>query len=947
MNQLIPHKNCKVMFEGKCTRVTDTRSDSIDGKNIQILTGADTTKWVSLSEIEHGYKKNDHVIHMPSAGKGYTSLGAGVVLDWRTDYGVSEILVQFFETGEIRWLRWQFLTMALSVEARMQYGKCGKFDDHAERTRLRTLARGLQIWDSNTGAFGRLDIDPLPHQIDVAKKVVSSPQARWLLADDVGLGKTIEVGLIIHALAQRNKCRRVLIVCPSALTKQWKEEMRFKFSRFFQIYRRDFTPEYPDEIKLQDNVIVSLDLAKKEAHLNLLLQAGEWDVIIFDEAHRLSKSESGEKTERYKLAEALVLMKKAPSFLFLTATPHQGKTEHFRALLKLVRPDLQSEISDLVFNREIIQQLIIRNKKTKVTDSDGKFIFRGHDTKRIIAPRSKELQEMDLALRKYLRSGYNASGASTKTAKERAMGRAIGFVMTTYRKLASSSIAAIERALERRLERLNNDAFFQPSDDFDPEDFEGADNLAEIAENFPDTPPDSFFDNEIEELKNVLAKIRQAHNRDTKIEKLLNEILEYIFKAGESILIFTEYRATQDYLSEQIERKFPKLGKCLQINGSMSFEHKMDNIHSFNEGTSKVLISTEAGGEGLNLHESCHIMINYDLPWNPSRLVQRIGRLYRYGQEKRVQVINIQSDDDFDNKALGLMLHRVSIIAEQMASVLAEDIASDQTHEALADEILGELLSQIDMSEILERATLDISRTEEEIEEAINNAKKAREDEEDFLKFSNSYTSNIQGGFTNMHMVSFVEGMCSIYGIKVRQKFHNDQTIEIEIPDEFVGKWAEFGRKKVVRLSTDRRSLQKNDDLIAMDFECSFVSELENATRDRYEFDGLYCHAKIQNAPNAIAIQDVRWKDNNGNVLEEELLAIGLFETQWDTLKHERLADLLINKWNSSTNTDATIEESKIKEMRDVVNKDLASRSSDEKTPANDYIYAAAKFSRS
>ena len=937
MNQLIPHKNCKVMFEGKCTRVTDTRSDSVDGKNVQLLTGANTTKWVSLSEIEHGYKKNDHVIHMPPAGKGYTSLGAGVVLDWRTDYGASEILVQFFETGEIRWLRWQFLTMALSVEARMKYGKCGKFDDHAERTRLRILGRGLQIWDSNTGAFGRLDIDPLPHQIDVAKKVVSSPQTRWLLADDVGLGKTIEVGLIIHALAQRNKCRRVLIVCPSALTRQWKEEMRFKFSRLFQIYKRDFTPEYPDEIKLQDNVIISLDLAKKEAHLDLLLQAGEWDVIIFDEAHRLSKSESGERTERFKLAEALRF--KAPSFLLLTATPHQGKTRHFRALLELVRPDLRSEISDLEFNREIIQQLIIRNKKTKVTDSEGNFIFRGHDTKRIIAPRSKELQEVDLALRKYLTSGYNASGASA----DQTRGRAIGFVMTTYRKLASSSIAAIERAMERRLQRLNEGISLQPSDDFDPEDVEGDDNLAETAESFFDTPADSFFDDEIEELENVLLKIRQAHNHDTKIEKLLNEILEYVFDAGESILIFTEYRATQTYLSEQIERRFPELGKCLQINGSMRFEDKMESIYSFNEGTSKVLISTEAGGEGLNLHESCHIMINYDLPWNPSRLVQRIGRLYRYGQEKRVQVINIQSDDGFDNKALGLMLDRVSVMAEDMASMI-----SDQTQEALADEILGELLSQIDMSEILERAIkLDISRTEEEIEEAINNAKKAREDEEDFLKFSNSYTSNIQGGFSNMHMVSFVEGMCSIYGIKVRQKFHNDQTIEIEIPDEFVERWAEFGKKSVVRLSANRRSLQKNASLIAMDFECSFVRYLENATRNRYEFDGLYCHAEVPNAPNAMVIQDVRWQDSNGETLEEELLAIGLFETQWDTLKHERLAGLLINKWNSSKNTDATIEESKIKEMRDVMNRDLASRSSDEKTPTTEHIYAAAKFSRS
>src|SRR5690606_33791653 len=131
-------------------------------------------------------------------------------------------------------------------------------------------------------------------QLHVARKVVTSGDANWLIADDVGLGKTIEVGLILHALTQRNRCRRVLVVCPATLTKNWKEEMRLRFDRAFEIYGRDFTPEYHDELRLRENVIVSLDLAKRDEHRDMLLAGGPWDVVVFDEAHRLGVSEDGE-----------------------------------------------------------------------------------------------------------------------------------------------------------------------------------------------------------------------------------------------------------------------------------------------------------------------------------------------------------------------------------------------------------------------------------------------------------------------------------------------------------------------------------------------------------------------------------------------------------------------------------------------------------------------------
>lgn len=928
MSQLLPCINCKVSFQEKIALVTEVRFEA-NNNNIKVNHGSADQKWISIGDISPGYKVNDSVIHVPPPGKG-ASLGVGVVEAIRSTFGYNQLLVQFAETGEKRWLDWRILASAYPLELRMINGICGNFDNHPERTRLRILSKGLQIWDSNTGAFGRLDIDPLPHQLDVAKKVVSSPQARWLLADDVGLGKTIEVGLIIHALAQRNRCRRVLIVCPSSLTRQWKEEMRFKFSRFFEIYGRDFNPEYPEEIKLRDNVIVSLDLAKRDAHLNLLLQAGNWDVIIFDEAHRLGRSESGEQTERYRLARAL--SPKAPSFLLLTATPHQGKSKRFRALLELVRPDLYPEIRELEFNPEVIKQLIIRNKKTKVTDAEGNFIFRGHDTVRITAAREEELQAADHALRRYLIGGYKASAANSGTSR----GKAIGFVMTTYRKLASSSIAAIELALMRRLDRLRENVNLRVSGDVEIDELEGDD---ELAQHDLLSSLNTFFDHEIEELQNALAMVQAARGNDTKLNTLISEILGPLFEQGQSVLIFTEYRATQEYLAEQIGYHFPDLGACSYINGSMSLEQKIDSISMFNDGSAQVMISTEAGGEGLNLQESCHVMINYDLPWNPSRLVQRIGRLYRYGQKKRVQVINIQSDDGFDNQALSLMYQRLSTIADEMASI------SDQTQEGLASEILGELLSQIDMSEILERATtLNINRTEEEIEEAIRVAQQSRTLEEEILQYSNSYSSNIQGGFTNMHMVSFVEGMCSVLGIKIRQKLHRDQTIEVELPDDLIGKWPEFGRRNVIRLSVDHARLQRSDQMIPMDFECNFVRDLASAARERWEFDGLYTCAAVSGAPQALAVQDILWQGLAGEALEEELFPIALNETYWSKLDHDDLADLLLKKWIARNSVDAKIANAAVVQLHAFIENELVSRSTDDKTPMTTFVYAAAKF---
>lgn len=883
---LFPPKGALVKLgDGARGVIHDLRPEA--APNEALLAMADNRReWVALSNLKPAYKCGQQVQHKPLRGR-RPSLGTGQVLATRSLGGFEQVLVQFAETGETRWLDWRVLSQAMPVELRIARRQTGQHMDHAERFRLRLLSKALQIWNANTGAFGRLDIDPLPHQLDVARKVVTSPQARWLLADDVGLGKTIEVGLILHALSQRNRCRRVLIVCPSSLTKQWKDEMRAKFGRAFEIYHRDFRPEYADEMRLRENVIISLDLAKRDEHSARLIEAGFWDVIVFDEAHRLGRSDTGEQTERYALARKL--RDQTHSLLLLTATPHQGKTRRFAALLELVRPDLRREIRTLEMNPEVVGDIIIRNRKTRVTDAEGNLIFRGHDTHRHKVTPSSEMRQADKALRRYLSEGYRASA----DAKDRAIGRAIGFVMTTYRKLASSSVAAIERALERRLERLESmDAGaaggLLPSE----EQLEGDDNLAE-AEAISEVG--AFFANEASEVQAVLELVRIARRSDAKLQTFLSQVVSPLLERGESLLVFTEYRATQEYLAEAIERAYPGT-QVTTINGSMPLDEKTKNVRAFNRREAQVMVSTEAGGEGLNLQDACHIMVNYDLPWNPARLVQRIGRLYRYGQRQRVQVINLQSDDGFDNSAISLLLDRVSTIAQDMASVAGE------MKDALAAEVLGELMSNIDMESILERATsMEMDQTEEEIAEAIREAQKARAAADDILQFASAHQTRISGGFDYRHMVSFVKGMAPIVGYEVRAELHQGKTLEIALAEKDVGRWPEFGNRRVVRLTADHARAVADTSFIPMDFEASFVRELADLAIDRFGFDGLYGETIVsgQSDEDVVGVHQIRWQGLSGELLEEELIALSGRPDGAKELPHEEFAELLLRPLRS------------------------------------------------
>ena len=817
--------------------------------------------WFKPAVLQSGFQFGWVVQDIPLSAT-RRPLGTGIIVARRMLGERQQHLVQLHEDGRSVWLPYENLRRIKDV--RMCYERAEQSRDNAaQRLRLRLLAHALENWNHLTGALDRLDVDPLPHQIQLVHRILSSGNYNWLIADDVGLGKTIEVGLLLAALGRRGQARRVLIVAPAGLTRQWQDELEYKFDRHYRIYGREFQIENPDHWKLYDQVIVSIDLAKRERHRDIFCQAPGWDVVVFDEGHKLTRRASGERTERYRLAQALRSMSDA--FLLLSGTPHQGYVDRFVALLDLVRPDLREQILTLQANPEVVGELILRNRKSEVTDVDGNLIFHGQQVHRIPVTPSEPSKVFQKLLYEYLQKGYRASEGRG------AVGRAIGFVMTTYRKLSSSSIAAIERALNRRLVRLSDE--FADHDQIRTDDELGWEELAEGGDDQDDladiSTEEQFFEFERELIAELLDAAKYVRVSDEKLTMFLDDVVAPLVMDGEKLVVFTEYRATQTYLQEALESYFPSAGAVELINGSMTLNEKLDAIHMFNE-SSQFLISTEAGGEGINLHRSCHVMVNYDLPWNPARLVQRIGRLYRYGQEKTVIVFNLHARDSFDNSMISLMLDRVSAIIRDMVPV------SSEFNEALYAEILGELLDHIDLSAILQSATdMRVRQTSEQIDEALKRAQSAKRLQDEIFTHVAGYDPNALSGtlgFTMQHVNLFLREMLQIVDIEIVSTLHDEGVWEVRLPDDMRGRFLEFGQRTVVRITTDRRLAQRLRDVVLLDFESKFFQYLIELAK-HHQFGGVYAAVSAAAGKvGVLAAAKLRWQSDQGEPLMEEFV---------------------------------------------------------------------------
>jgi ERCC4-related helicase len=853
------------------------------------------TEWLEATKLRSGFMPGMDVLEVPSSPV-LPSMGEGVVIRSRLVAGHEQVLVQFPDTGEVAWLPWQNLCQVKGVKHRYILGE--QDGEHAaERLRLRTLAWALKLWNENTGALARFDIDPLPHQIHLVHHILASGDLNWLIADDVGLGKTIETGLLLAALRQRKQAKRILLITPAGLTKQWQEELYFKFGMGdFRIYGDDFSITEPRHWKMYDCVIGSLDRFKNENHLELLLQAEPWDLVIFDEAHRLTRRQYGMKyasSQRFDLAREI--RSRTESILLLTATPHQGQQDSFAALLELLHPERKEELLTLSINPEILQDMVFRNRKADVTDLEGNFVFQGKTTRALKVPISESAHEFDKALQSYLKKGYQAGEARGM------QGRAIGFVMTVYRKLAASSIASIHDALVRRRKRLKKELTSIPDDQFDrraaleslDRRFEGESEESVTAS----TQGEEFFVGEIDLLNQIIGMARELKAEDRKLQLFLDEVVATVLNQNpdEKILVFSEYRGTQEWLLDALNRRFGQR-KTVLINGSMDLSERRRAIASF-ETDAQFLLSTEAGGEGINLQQRCHIMVNYDLPWNPMRLVQRIGRLYRYGQKKRVVVFNIHSPDTLDEQIINILYSRLDQVVADMAPV------GEEYNDSMKDDVLGEIADLVEVEDILAQASKDsISRTTERIDEALAKARGAAEIQRQLFDHVAGFNAEEMQGNLNLdesHLRAFIGGMFAQLGIETQDTTHKGQVWQVKLPEEIMR--AAGTRRSRHAICFDRELAASRDDLQMMDTGSWLLDYLFRAAVG-YEFQGKTAVTTGLKDTSTLFGTVLRWQDQRGRRMRQEFAAITV-----DGQGKVNANDERVNHWLLGVQGDMTI----------------------------------------
>ena len=856
----IPTENCLVRRNGETSvaKVIRVRAGARGPELGVRYPKAKVLNWIPLSECGTGFSERMDVVEASTAAGMQGHDETGVIIASRTIGKRDQHLVDFPSTGQRRWVPFERLRYFVSPRRRFEKAKL-EGTESAERFRLRNLACALENWHQNTGSLSHLDIDPLPHQIHLVNHILKSGNINWLIADDVGLGKTVETGMLISALRARGGARRILLICPAGLVKQWKDEMHAKFSLSdFAAYGKDFAIDEPREWKRYDCVIASLDLAKGESHLEKLMQADPWDLVVFDEAHRLSRSQWGmkfETSDRFRLAERL--RQRTSSMLFLSATPHQGRQDKFQALLELLRPELKNEIRSLSVNPGVLKQLVIRNNKADVTDAEGNFIFKGKRTHTIRTEFKATESAFDAALRKYLERGYGAAENQGSTKN-----RAIGFVMTVYRKLAASSIAAIETALARRVARLTDAGKPQDvlqADEDDP--FQGE------WEEFSASQAGRFFTNEVPLLKELLALAGDAKTADSKLAGFLDGLLGQVLDHDRSkkVLIFSEYRATQAYIADGLRRTFG-IDSVVLIHGGMDVEERKNAIANF-EGSAQFLVSTEAGGEGINLQKACHVMVNYDLPWNPMRLVQRVGRLYRYGQARQVIVFNVQSSDTLDGKIVETMYSRIQQVIADLGSLGGE------FKPGLEDEILGQVVSLLDVEAILEDAHTDgVKRTQERVEEALRLALEAVEMERSLFEGVAHYDPKDAVGefrLSKEHVSAFVHGTCTALELEHIGSSHGGAVFSLRLNDDV--RTALNRRASVVRVTADRRFASDRSGIEMLDADSSLFKYLIRQAKS-HRFAGMTATV-IDIQACAVVSAVLRWQSTTGTRMREEYTA--------------------------------------------------------------------------
>lgn len=527
----------------------------------------------------------------------------------------------------------------------------------------------------------------LAHQVESTHRVMSALNQRFLIADEVGLGKTIEAGLVIKELEYRHRYRRMLIVCPASLMCQWQNEMLSKFNDRFvimdrkELQRINHAGRSANPWEVHDKIICSLDFIKNRRYLKVL-ENTSWDAVIFDEAHRLRR-DSKRATLAYEAAQ--VIAERTRGLLLLTATPFRGVLEELYYLIALLDRNILGPFqsyyhdycidnADLSTLRGKIAPVLIRRTKKEV----GGFTRRCARTVRFeLYPDERHLYD---ATTQYVAEEFNRAMQNEN--------RAVGFVMTIFQKLLDSSTYALGCALERRMRRLRELADrVELSQRLDREAALDEQDLIDCAEEVDDlvcmTSRSTIAEmrKEADTLERLVGLSKNI-TVNKKAEKLADLIRSLKRKGFKKFLIFTQFRTTQDYLTEFLK------GYDIEVfHGSLNRDDKERAIARFRD-EAQMLISTEAGGEGRNM-QFCNILINYDLPWSPLKIEQRIGRLHRFGQAEDVYIYNFSTKDTVAERVLEILDRKLKLFEE---SIGAPDVLLGQIEDELK---LGDLIMEM------------------------------------------------------------------------------------------------------------------------------------------------------------------------------------------------------------------------------------------------------------
>lgn len=603
------------------------------------------------------------------------------------------------------------------------------FDGDPQRFRLgmEALRLGLAYEYDPYFCLSIARVDPLPHQLEaVYQYLLPASRIRFLLADDAGAGKTIMAGLLLKELKLRGLVSRTLIVVPANLAFQWQRELQERFRERFDVIRGgDLRNAYgvnPWQDKSQ--VITSIDWAKREDVLESL-QRAYWDLVIVDEAHRMSASDAEHKTERYRLGE--LLSQRTHHFLLLTGTPHKGDPVNFCLFLQLLDRDVYADIGSLEQAMRVNHApfYLRRTKEALVTFPDpetGK--ARKLFTKREVQTVRFELDGEEFEFYERL-TRYVHEQSVRAAADDSARGRALGFTMAMYQRRLASSIYSVRMSLERRLKKLERQlrepqqkapVAISRLDDLEELPDEEAARLEEEVETASLPSEHELIRREIDELRVLVHKAKQLEERgqSSKLNKL-REVLtnQKIFADSKTkLIIFTEFKETLDFLVEQLRQW--KL-HVAQIHGGMKIGDRdtpgtrLWAEREFRE-TVQILVATEAAGEGINL-QFCWLMINYDIPWNPMRLEQRIGRIHRYGQERDCLIFNFVATNTREGQVLERLLDRLKEIRDQLGSDQVFDVVGQVIPANYLERLFRDLYAgQVSPEAVLDRVVTDLDR---------------------------------------------------------------------------------------------------------------------------------------------------------------------------------------------------------------------------------------------